>query len=181
VVLKVGPGHFEVLREGLIDVAQLRQAAGLRVGFVCTGNTCRSPMAEGLARNLVARRLEVAPKRLADFGFRFTSMGVLGGTGSPPSSHGVQVLAARGVDISRHVSRPAVPQEIRELDLVLALTASHLDALRLLMPPGGTRHCELLDPQGGDIPDPIGGERADYERTAERIQAALERRVGEWV
>jgi protein-tyrosine phosphatase len=108
-------------------------------------------------------------------------MGVLGSSGIPAASHGVQVLATRGVDISRHTSRPAMPAEIRDLDLVLALTASHLDALRLLMPPGAARHCELLDPDGRDIPDPIGGERADYERTADLIQAALERRVDDWV
>jgi len=179
-VLRVGPGHFELLRPGLIDLDQLRQTAGLRIGFVCTGNTCRSPMAEGLARDLLARRLEVEPGRLAEFGFHLCSMGVLGGSGLPPSPHGVEVLAARGVDISGHASRPAVPQEIRELDLVLALTAGHLDSLRLLMPPGGTRHCELLDPEGGDVPDPIGGTRADYERTAERILRALERRLDDW-
>ena len=180
-VLRVGPGHFELLRAGLTDLEQLRRTAGLRIGFVCTGNTCRSPMAEGLARDLLARRLEIAPERLGEFGFRVTSMGVLGGSGLPPAAHGVEVLAARGIDIARHASRPAVPHEIKELDLVLALTAGHLDSLHLLMPPGGTRHCELLDPEGGDVPDPIGGTRADYERTAERILRALERRIDEWV
>lgn len=180
-VLKLGPGHFDLLRPGLLDLAQLRQAAGLRIGFICTGNTCRSPMAEGLARDLVSRRLEVPPERLGEFGFRFSSMGVLGGSGLPPSAHGVETLAARGIDISRHRSAAAVPEEIKQLDLVLALSTSHLDALRLLLPPGGTRHCELLDPEGGDVPDPIGGTRADYERTAARIRDALERRLPDWV
>ena len=181
VVLKLGPGHFEVLREGLIDIDQLRAVAGLHIGFICTGNTCRSPMAEGLARDLVARRLEVAPERLGEFGFEFSSMGVLGGSGMPPSEHGVEVLGQRGIDISTHRSSPAVPEQIKDLDLVLALTAGHLDSLRYLLPPGGTRHCELLDPEGGDVPDPIGGTRADYVRTADRILAALARRVDDWV
>jgi protein-tyrosine phosphatase len=179
-VLRLGPGHFELLRPGLIDIEQLRRTAGLRIGFVCTGNTCRSPMAEGLARDLLSRRLEVPPERLGEFGFEVSSMGVLGGSGAPPSEHGVETLAARGIDISTHRSSPAVPQDIKALDLVLALTASHLDSLRLLMPPGGTRHCELLDPDGGDVPDPIGGSREDYERTADRIQKALERRLDDW-
>ena len=61
--------------------------------FVCTGNTCRSPMAEGLARDLVARRLEVAPERVGEFGFEFLSMGVLGGSGGAPRRQfGVQTL-----------------------------------------------------------------------------------------
>ena len=180
-VLELGPGRFELLRPGLVDLNQLRQTAGLRIGFVCTGNTCRSPMAEGLARDLVARRLEVPPERLSEFGFEFCSMGVLGGSGLPPSDHGVETLACRGIDISDHRSSAAVPEELKRLDLVLALTAGHLDALRLLLPPGGTRHCELLDPEGVDVPDPIGGQRADYERTAERILAALRARVDDWV
>jgi protein-tyrosine phosphatase len=175
-----GAGHFDLLRPGLLDLAELRQTAGLRIGFVCTGNTCRSPMAEGIARELVAARLEVPADRLADFGFEFLSMGVLGGSGAPPSQHAVDVLREQGVDISGHCSRPAVPHEIRALDRVYALTASHLDALRLLLPPGATRNCELLDPEGRDVSDPIGGPREDYERAAETIQRAVEARADDW-
>jgi tRNA threonylcarbamoyl adenosine modification protein (Sua5/YciO/YrdC/YwlC family) len=180
-VLKVGPGHFELLRPGLVEPEQLRATAGLRIGFVCTGNTCRSPMAEGLARDLVARRLEIPPDRTHEFGFEFLSMGVLGGSGAPPSEHAIDTLADMGIDISGHRSRPAVPQEIRSLDHVFALTTSHLDSLRLLLPPGATRNCELLDPAGGSVPDPIGGPRADYERAAKTIREAIEARLDDWV
>ena len=180
VVLRIGPGHFEVLRPGIIGEEQLRETAGLRIGFVCTGNTCRSPMAEGIARDLVARRLEVPPGRVTEFGFTFHSMGVLGGSGSPPSQHAVDVLREQGIDISGHRSRPVVPQEIKALDRVFALTAGHMDSLRMLLPPGGTRNCELLDPVGGDVPDPIGGPREEYERCAERLRKAIEARVDDW-
>ena len=61
-----------------------------------------------------------------------------------------------------------------------SVVASHLDALRLLLPPGATRNCELLDPQGRDVSDPIGGPRDDYERAAATIRAALESRLADW-
>lgn len=180
-VLRLGRGRFEVLRPGILDVEALRSVAGLRIGFVCTGNTCRSPMAEALARELVARRLETSPAGLADFGFEFVSMGVMAGPGAPASPHAVAVLAREGVDLSGHRSRPALPEEVARLDRVYALTASHLEALRMQLPPGGARHCQLLDPAGSNVPDPIGGSAADYERTAEAIRAMLRARIDEWV
>ncbi len=179
-ILKVGPGHFRLLRQGLLEEAQLRETAGLRIGFVCTGNTCRSPMAEGLARDLLAKRLEVPPERIGEFGFEFHSMGILGGSGARPSKHAVDVLAGQGIDITEHRSQPAVAQQVRALDHVFALTSSHLDSLRLLLPPGATRNCELLDPHGRGVPDPVEGPRSDYERAARAIREALEARIDDW-
>jgi tRNA threonylcarbamoyl adenosine modification protein (Sua5/YciO/YrdC/YwlC family) len=181
VVLRVGPGHFDLLRPGIIDLPALRSAAGLRIGFVCTGNTCRSPMAEGIARQSVARELEVNAARLSEFGFYFASMGIAAGPGARPANHAVDVLARERIDISEHVSRPAMPAEIESLDRVYALSYRHLEALQALLPPGGARHCELLDPDGEEVPDPIGGPLAEYERAAAAIRRMVERRLTEWV
>ncbi|HVS17542.1 MAG TPA: L-threonylcarbamoyladenylate synthase, partial [Planctomycetota bacterium] len=167
VVLRLGAGHFDVLRAGIIDVESLRATAGRRVAFVCTGNTCRSPMAEGLARDLVARRLEVAPERLDEFGFHFASMGVMAGPDAPAAAHAVQALAARDVDLSGHRSQPVVPEELADYDVVYTLTHRHLEALQALLPPGRAAHCTTLSPDGRDVPDPIGGSAEDYARTAD--------------
>jgi protein-tyrosine phosphatase len=181
VVLRLGPGHFELLRAGIVDLESLRATAGRRVAFVCTGNTCRSPMAEGLARHLVAQRLGVAPLRLGEFGFHFDSMGVMAGPGTSASPHAVSTLAARDVDLSAHVSQPVVPELLEDFDVVYALTRRHLEVLQSLLPPGRAAHCSLLSPDGRDVPDPIGGPPAEYARTADTIAAMLAERVDEWV
>jgi len=176
-VLRLGRGHFELLRAGLLPVEDLRRVAGLRIAFVCTGNTCRSPMAEGLARDLLAQRLGGDP---VGFGFEVTSMGVAAGPGSPAARHAVDVLAQRGIDLAEHYSRPATLENLRALDHVYCLTRGHLEALRSLVPPGAARCFELLDPKGEDVPDPIGGSRRDYEDCAASILRSIELRAETW-
>ena len=180
-VLAVGRGRFEILREGLITDEDLRRTAGLAIGFVCTGNTCRSPMAEHLARHGLARRLDVAPSRLEEFGFRLISAGIMAGPGAPASGHAVEVLSQEGIDLSRHESRPARVEMIDELDRVYCLTQSHREALVPLLPPDRAQNLELLDPDGRDVPDPIGGSLEDYRRCADRIREALEARFADWL
>ncbi len=176
-VLAVGQGRFELLREGLFSLAELRATAGLSLTFVCTGNTCRSPMAEGLARSLLALHLAGAPE---DFGFTIRSTGVFAGGGSPPSEHAVTALRGMDIDIAEHRSRPAISAEIGAADRVYCMTASHVDSLTLSLPPGKARHVILLDPDGRDLPDPIGGSLADYRACAESIRASIQRRLPEW-
>ena len=180
-VLRIGRGRFELLRSGLHDLDSLRAAAGLRIGFACTGNTCRSPMAEGLARAAIAKRLETAPEKIGDFGYQVRSMGVFAAVGAPAADHAIRALAERKIDISAHRSSPALPEVVAELDHLYCLTQSHLDALRMLLPPGKDSALVLLDPDGNDIPDPIGGSALDYRRCAENIQAAIEVRLRDWV
>jgi protein-tyrosine phosphatase len=179
-VLRLGRGRFELLREGLFTLEQLRGAAGLRLAFVCTGNTCRSPMAEGLARKLLAERLEVQPARLAEMGFEVASRGVFAPSGEPASKLSLVLMKEQEIDLSGHRARVAVPEEMARFDRVYCLTRSHREALLALLPPGKGRHVEVLDPQGRDVPDPIGGTLDDYRDAAGRIQAAVRARLDEW-
>ena len=177
-VLRIGPGAFELTREGLLPIESLRDTAGLAIGFVCTGNTCRSPMAQTLARAELARRL--ASDDLTQFGFSVRSAGVFAGAGSPPSAHAVTAMAERGLDLRGHRSSPATPELVGGLDRVYCLTRSHLEALRMALPPGRAAHVELLDPEGGDVPDPVGGSLDDYLRCARAISSMVSARAESW-
>jgi protein-tyrosine phosphatase len=194
-VLALGPARFELTRPGLLELSDLRRTAGLRLAFVCTGNTCRSPMAEGLAQRLLLERLgalgpepvrgdpaaaAAAPGRLAAFGFELASMGVAASFGAPASPQAIAALAPRGIDIAGHQSQPASWERLAEMDLALCLTRSHARALEALLPPGRGPRLELLDPEGRDVPDPIGGSLEDYRRCAAAIEAALRARLDSW-
>jgi tRNA threonylcarbamoyl adenosine modification protein (Sua5/YciO/YrdC/YwlC family) len=182
-VLALGPGRFQLLREGLLRIEDLRRTAGLRIAFVCTGNPCRSPMAEALARQLLSERLQAGHDggaSLASFGFELASMGVHAAHGAPASPGALEVLGERGVDLASHRSRPATPELLARFDRVYALTEAHREALRAQLPPGRHPPLFLLDPEGADVPDPLGGPRVAYEQALVGIERALRRRLDEW-
>ena len=180
-VLRVGAGAFRVLRESLLDINDLRRCAGLRIAFTCTGNTCRSPLAEALTKLRLATALGVDSDSIGDFGFGVSSMGVFASPGAPAAEHSVAIMKERGYDLSKHSARLATEELVRSFDRVYGLTDSHVHALQSVLPAKARRRVELLDPDGYGVPDPIGGSLAQYEECAQIIDAAIEKRIADWV
>lgn len=132
--------------------------------LVCTGNTCRSPMAEAIARGILMRE----GRHLA-----VSSAGVAADPGAEASPDAVVAMAAHGLNLERHRARMLTAELAAGADVIWAMTAAHADAVRRLLPAASV---ERLDPRG-DIPDPIGQGLEAYEDTAEAIREALEARL----
>ena len=109
-LVSVDGDSWKMIREGAATRRTLTRLAGNVVLFVCTGNTCRSPMAEGLYRKLLAQRLNCPEEDLVDRGHMILSAGVAADDGQPSSPEAVEILSARGIDISTHESQQLTPQ-----------------------------------------------------------------------
>ena len=129
----------------------------MRVLFVCTGNTCRSPMAAGY----------LASKNLP--GVTAQSRG-LRADGSPVSQNAVTVMKEAGVDIGGHISKILTREDAEKADQILCLSASHRD---ILLSAGVSS--DKLSVLGGGISDPFGGNVAVYRRCRDEIFAAIDR------
>ena len=167
---------FEVVRAGLLDADRLDQLSRLVVLFVCTGNTCRSPMAAAIFRSLLADRLGCQPEEIEGHGIQVTSAGLAAWGGSPASDQAVEVLAAQGIDLSRHSSQPLTERLVRQADLIWTMTGAHRAAI-LGQSPELADRVWTLSPGRRDVLDPIGGSLETYRRCAEQIREHLESRI----
>ncbi len=165
---------YRLVRPGVLDERTIRRLATLNILFVCTGNTCRSPMAEGLFKKLVAEKLGCPTDELPARGIVIESAGTLGG-GGRASREAVEVCRRRGVDLSAHASRGLSVELIRSADNIYTMAKHHLEVVRSLAPRHAAK-AEPLDPDH-DIADPIGGTEEEYARVADLIEAALRRRL----
>lgn len=179
VVRRVGK-RLEVLREGILTAAEALHTAARRIVFVCTGNTCRSPLAEALARDLSARALDVPTSDVLACGLAFASAGTGTLDGMPASDGSLAAAAEIGLDLSAHESRMVDRATIDRADRVYCLAASHVRAVLAKMPSAKDK-VELLRPDGRDIADPYGGDLDDYRTTREQIATAVRARVAEWL
>jgi protein-tyrosine phosphatase len=172
-VVRVSDDRWELLRKGVVGETTLQRLASVMVLFICTGNTCRSPMAELLMRKRLARQKKCKPEELEDKGFIVRSAGLSAGAGGPPAAEAVTVMHEHGMDLSQHETQPLTDQLARHADLILAMTSGHLQAIVQRWPNAADRAMLLL-PDQSDIADPIGYAVDEYRRCAEQIKVGVE-------
>jgi protein-tyrosine phosphatase len=174
-VIRVGGDGWELLREGLISREMIARAVdGRSYLFVCTGNTCRSPMAQYLCEHLFAVHLGLEPAELPDLGYRFLSAGTAVRRGRKASAGAREVMAELGLDLEGHRTRSLSSDLIRKAEAVVCMDSEGRSRVLELVPEaeGKTR---LLTPV--EIFDPVGGDTDQYRRTRDAIRESLVRLV----
>lgn len=181
-----GPTHFgglattlrvdgpvcQMVGAGVLDQSVLISLGQLVILLVCTGNTCRSPMAETLLRAQLAERFQhlfgpgQPPPAVA------VSAGLSAYPGGAASAEAVAVMQGRGLSLKDHQSRPLTPRLLKQADLILTMTASHRHAIIQRWPEAASK-TYLLSNNGLDVADPFGGPTPAYAACADEIECFL--------
>jgi L-threonylcarbamoyladenylate synthase len=164
-------GGYRVDREGAYAARYIDKQLMRTILFVCTGNTCRSPMAEALARGLIDRSPLDLPTQVKSAG-AFTSGGM------PATPEAVEAVESLGFSLPSHSSSVLTRELITQADEIYGLTASHIEAIRAI-DPNAANKVQLLDPTGEDVPDPIGQSQSVYNQTAEHLLKLIQTRLAE--
>lgn len=175
-IVRVDDKGYQLLREGVLDERTIRRLAHVTFLLVCSGNTCRSPMAAGLLRRLLAEKIGCTENELEARGYTVESAGTGAFPGAPPSTAAVRALEGRGIDISAHRSQALTSDLVGRADYIFAMTGSHATMVASLRPGAGTQ-VRTIDEE--DIDDPVGGSDEVYRQYADRLERALRNRLKE--
>ena len=166
-VVRVEQENIKVEREGMISSAEILQVASPTILFVCTGNTCRSPMAAGYCHYGMAEahKGESLP-------FRVLSAGTHADEGERADPMAIEAMREVGVDISTHRTHSLTPSLLDSADWIFTMTRAHRDSILSLMPSCAER-LQLLSRQNEDIVDPVSHSLDLYRRIRDKIASCL--------
>jgi L-threonylcarbamoyladenylate synthase len=175
-VVRVEGRTWTTIKAGVLGTEILADLAQCRILFVCTGNTCRSPLAMALCRVLLAQRLGCKIEELPQRGFQVQSAGLAAIMGEMASPEAVDVVREMGGDLEEHRSQPLSIDLLAQADCLFTMTNGHLRLLQALNQTAGPLPC-LLSPTDQDVTDPIGYDIEVYRQCARQILDCLEKRL----
>ena len=136
-------------------------------------------MAAGIFRKYLSEKLQCEVDQIDKMGYKVSSAGMIDLANSPASAEARVACAAKGIDITAHRSTALSLKLIEENDFIFAMARTHCERITALIPKAANK-CMLMA-ENKDIPDPIGQSQSCYNRCADRIEKAVEKRLSEFV
>lgn len=175
-VVRIDGACWHMVSPGPVTEDDIEDLLRVHILFVCTGNTCRSPLAEALCSKLLAERLGCAVRDIRARGYVVGSAGLSAFSGGGAAEDATVVASEFGADLTGHRSRYLTEDMLARADFLYGMTHSHVQSLARARIPGMPPP-RLLSSDGEDIPDPIGADLETYRQCAQTIWKSLQELV----